>query len=335
MTVPLAWRRRAPVAVAAVFAATLTVSSLAWNTPDTALFPTAALVLATYSVAAYSELRGALVGGAILLVPAFVLEAIVDDEPGNFFFIAVLVASVWAAGRAVRSHGTRAARMADRAVELEHESEERARAAVAEERTRIARELHDIVAHSVTTMVVQAGAERRVLDGAPDSTREALLAIEKTGREALAEMRRLLHMLRRDDDELALAPRPSIAHVDVLVDQASAAGLPVELRVDGEPVPLPPGVDLSAYRIVQEALTNVLKHAGPADATVTVAYGEHELRLEIADNGRGAVDGHGGGHGLIGMRERATLYVGDLDTGNRAGQGFVVRARLPLGPPSA
>jgi signal transduction histidine kinase len=332
MTAPLAWRRRAPLAVATVFMATLTVSSLAWDTPDTTIFPIAALVLVTYSVAVQCELRGALLGGAIVLLPTFVLEVIVDDELGNFFFIAVLEASVWGAGRAVRSYGFRAARIADRAVLLERESEERSRAAVADERARIARELHDIVAHSVTTMVVQAGAERRVLDGAQTSTRETLLAIEKTGREALAEMRRLLGMLARDDEELALSPRPGMTQVDALVDQARSAGLPVELVVEGKPVPLPPGVDLSAYRIVQEALTNILKHAGPAEATVTVRYVEHELRLEIADTGRGPTNTNGDGHGLIGMRERVDLYGGHLDAGKRVGHGFAVRARLPLGP---
>jgi signal transduction histidine kinase len=334
MTLPLAWRRRAPIAVATVVMATLTVSSLAWDTPDKTVFPIAVVVLTTYSVAAYSELRGALIGGAIVLVTSSVLEAGVDGEVGNFFFIAVLELSVWIAGRAVRSHGSRAAKLADRAVALEREGEARARTAVAEERARIARELHDIVAHSVTTMVVQAGAERRVLDPGQASTREVLLGIEETGRQALVEMRRLLGMLRKDDEELALAPQPSIAHVDILVDQVRAAGMPVELRVEGKPVPLPPGVDLSAYRIVQEALTNALKHAGPARATVTVRYDKHELRLEIADSGSGTVNGGGGGHGLIGMRERVTLFGGKLDAGSRAEGGYVVQARLPLGPAS-
>src|SRR5207249_2705156 len=182
-----------------------------------------------------------------------------------------------------------------------------------EERAGIARELHDIVAHSVSVMVVQAGAERRVLDQRQASTREVLLSIEQTGRQALAEMRRLLGMLRKDDEELALAPQPSMAHMELLVEQIRDAGMPVELRVEGEPVPLPPGVDLSAYRIVQEALTNALKHAGPARATVTVRYEEHELKLEIADSGRGHADGSGGGHGLIGMRERVALYGGEMD----------------------
>jgi signal transduction histidine kinase len=334
MTMSLAWRRREPIAVAAVVMAALTFLGFVSNTLDHVVFPIAAVVLATYSVAVYCELRGALIGAAVVLVPAFVLEAMVDGEFGNFFFIAVMIASVWTAGRAVRSTSFRAAMVADRAVLLEREAEERAREAVADERARIARELHDIVAHSVTTMVVQAGAERRVLNGAQPSTQEALLAIEKAGREALAEMRRLLGMLSRDDEELALRPRPSMAHVDALVDQARAAGLPVELAVEGKPVALPPGVDLSAYRIVQEALTNTLKHAGPAEATVTVRYVEHELRLEIADTGSGPTNTDGEGHGLIGMRERVDLYGGDLDAGSRVGHGYAVRARLPLGPPT-
>ena len=292
-------------------------------------------MLVTYSVAAHCELRGALVGGAVVLVPALVLEGIVDGEPGNAFFIALLEASVWTAGRAVRAHSSRAVSLADRAVALEREGEEKARSAVADERARIAHELHDIVAHSVTTMVVQAGAERRALGTGQAATREVLLGIEETGRQALAEMRRLLGMLRRDDEELALAPQPSMAHVDLLVEQVRAAGMPVELRVEGEPVPLPPGIDLSAYRIVQEALTNALKHAGPARASVTVRYDPHELRLEIADSGRGAANGRGGGHGLIGMRERAKLFGGELDAGSRDGAGYQVHARLPLGPPAS
>jgi signal transduction histidine kinase len=216
----------------------------------------------------------------------------------------------------------------------EREGEQKARAAVSEERTRIARELHDIVAHSVSTMVVHAGAERRVLDEGQASTREVLFSIEQTGRQAMAEMRRSLGMLRKGDHELALAPQPSLAHVELLLDQVRAAGMPVELRVAGEPVPLPPGVDLSAYRIVQEGLTNPLKHAGPARATVTVRYDEHELTLEIADSGRGgAANGSGGGHGLIGMRERVALFGGEFDAGSRAGRGHAVQVRLPLGHP--
>ena len=332
MTLPLVWRRRAPIAVVSVVMAALTVSSLAWNTPDATVFPTAVIVLAMYSVAAHCELRGALIGAVVVTLPVAVLEAGIDGEVGNFFFVAVMNGAVWIAGRAVRSHRSRAVRLEDRTVVLEREGEQRARAAVAEERARIARELHDIVAHSVSTIVVQAGAERRVLDERQASTREALLSIEQTGRQALVEMRRLLGMLRKNDQELALAPQPSMEHVDLLLEQVRAAGMPVELRIEGEPVSLPPGVDLSAYRIIQEALTNALKHAGPARATVTVRYDEHELKLEIADSGRGAVNGGDGGHGLVGMRERVALYGGELETGARAGEGYAVQARLPLGP---
>jgi signal transduction histidine kinase len=201
---------------------------------------------------------------------------------------------------------------------------------VAEERARIARELHDVVAHSISVMVVQAGAERRALRDDRAETREVLETIETTGRQTLAEMRRLLGMLRRSDDEIELAPQPGMEHVDALVDQVREAGLPVTLDVEGRRVPLPAGVDLSAYRIVQEALTNALKHAGPASARVTVRYGDGELELDIVDDGAGAVNGNGGGHGLIGMRERVTMFGGDLDAGARREGGYAVRARLPI-----
>jgi signal transduction histidine kinase len=168
-----------------------------------------------------------------------------------------------------------------------------------------------------------------LLEGEQASAREALGSIETTGRQALVEMRRLLGILRKEDRELALAPRPSLAYLDVLVDRVREAGLPVELRVEGEAKPLPPGVDLSAYRIVQEALTNALKHAGPASAQVVVRYRSAEVELEISDDGRGPVDGAQGGHGLIGMRERAALVGGIVESGTNGGRGYTVRARLP------
>jgi signal transduction histidine kinase len=200
------------------------------------------------------------------------------------------------------------------------------------ERLRIARELHDVVAHSVSVMTVQAGAERRVLKE-DDSSREVLLAIEQTGRQAMAEMRRMLGMLRVGHEDLALAPQPGMEHVDVLVQHVRAAGLPVEWRVEGDPVALTPGVDLAAYRIIQEGLTNILKHAGPASAAVTVRYATDDLDIEIVDDGCGAPDVGRGGHGLIGMAERVALYGGRLDTGTRSPHGYVVHARLPLGRP--
>lgn len=332
MTAPLAWRRRRPLAAVIVAVAALTVSTFAWNTPDKTIFPTIAIVVAVYSVAAHCDLRGALVGAVVVIAPIFAHQVGVEHGFSDFVFIAVMVLCVWMAGRGVRDHAERSAQLADRAVALERDAEEKKLVAVAEERLRIARELHDVVAHSVSVMTVQAGAERRVLDE-DDSTREVLVSIEQTGRQAMAEMRRLLGVLRAGHEDLALAPQPGMEHLDLLVEQVRTAGLPVDWRVEGDPVPLPPGVDLAAYRIIQEALTNALKHAGPACATVTVRYDATDLELEIADNGRGATGSGGGGHGLIGMRERVALYGGQLATGNRAPHGYTVRARLPLGPP--
>ena len=191
-----------------------------------------------------------------------------EDPVGDALFIGGILFAVWGAATVVRSRHELAEALAARTVELEHEREEKAKLAVAEERARVARELHDVVAHNLSIMVVQAGAERRALGDERPQTAEVLATIEQTGRAAMAEMRRLLGMLRRSDDELALAPQPSLEHVEELVAQVREAGLPVELRVEGEVRALPRGIDLSAYRIVQEALTNALKHAGPARARV-------------------------------------------------------------------
>jgi len=180
-------------------------------------------------------------------------------------------------------------------------------------------------------MVVQAGAERRAIGDERPQTTAVLATIEDTGRAAMAEMRRLLGMLRRSDDELALAPQPSLRHLDHLAAHVRGAGMPVDLRIEGEPCPMPPGIDLSAYRIVQEALTNALKHAGPARARVTVRYGASELEIEVTDDGAGGPQGApAGAHGLVGMRERVSLFGGDLATGTRDNGGYAVRARLPL-----
>jgi signal transduction histidine kinase len=330
----LAWRRRAPVVSALVALSAVAVVSSPWHIEG--LWIIAALAVPLYSVSLYGDLRGALLCAAIALAVDVVVTAQEDNESagqflGNYAFVAALVVGVpWAAGRAVRSRQLRAMALEDRNVALVRESAERERAAVAEERLRIARELHDVVGHSLGVIVVQAGAERATVVNAPRSTLDTLATIERAGREALAEMRRLLDMMRRDDEEVALAPQPSLAHVETLVENVRVAGLPVELHVEGEPVRLPPGVDLSAYRIVQEALTNALKHAGPARVRVTVRYAEHGLELEVVDDGVG--DGGAGesGHGVVGMRERVALYGGSLRTGAQPGGGYVVRVRLPF-----
>jgi signal transduction histidine kinase len=282
--------------------------------------PFVGIVFAMYSVGAHAARRRSLLGLALGLALAAISVTV---ETGfsipDYAFAAVAAAGPWLAGAALRGRRLEAA-----------ELEGRARLAVAEERARIARELHDVVAHSVSVMTVQAGAVRRLLTPDQEREREALLGVERTGREALTEMRRLLGMLRSTDDELALAPQPSMRHLDALVEQVREAGLPVELRVEGTAVDLPPGVDLSAYRIVQESLTNALKHAGPARARVVVRFGERDLELEIADDGRGADNGAGSGEGLVGMRERAALFGGRLEAGPGDAGGYAVRARLPL-----
>jgi signal transduction histidine kinase len=212
----------------------------------------------------------------------------------------------------------------------ERERDLAAREAVVEERARIARELHDAIAHDVSIMVVQAGAERRVLDGANTATREVLETIEQIGRGALTETRRLLGMLRGDANE-PLTPQPGLTEVPTLVGQLREAGLPVELQLEGERRELPIGIELSAYRIVQEALTNALKHAGDARATVRISYRTDALELEIADDGAGGITrASGGGHGLVGMRERAALYGGRFDASRNPDGGFVVRVLLPI-----
>jgi signal transduction histidine kinase len=213
---------------------------------------------------------------------------------------------------------------------LAREQAARERAAVVDERARLARELHDVVAHSVSTMVVQAEAGESLLERDPERAREAFVSITSSGRQALGELRRMLGLLRSSDGEPLLGPQPGVRELHALVEQMRGVGLPVELSIEGEPRPLPAGVDLSAYRIVQEALTNTLKHASPARAWVMVRYGGDHVELEVLDDGRARAGGSQGGHGIAGMRERVRLYGGTLEVGSRNGGGFSVRARLPV-----
>jgi signal transduction histidine kinase len=243
----------------------------------------------------------------------------------------VLIA--WLSGRAVRARALLTEELHEAAIRAEEAHDAEAQLAMAEERRRIAREMHDVVAHSVSVMVVQAGGARRIIDRDPDRAAHAAAQIEFAGRAALIEMRRLLGLLHAGEGEAgALAPQPSLAELDTLVERSRAAGLPVEVRVLGERRPLPAGIDLAAYRIVQEALTNTLKHAGTTPTEVHLRWGEDELELEILDRGGAgtARNGSGGGHGLVGMAERVRLYGGELEAGPRPAGGFRVRARLPL-----
>ena len=325
MTLPLAWRRRAPLPVAAVVMGALVFESLAVGSAPTQDPPLVGWLIAIYSVAAHCDRAAALVGLALSLVAGLVWIGI-DD----FFLPVVIFGGAWLAGRLVRQREDHALVVAERSAALDRERVANARAAAAEERALIARELHDILSHSVSVMVVQAGAERMAQGSDRAATGETLEAIERTGRQALIEMRRLLGMLRVGGEPPAHTPQPTLGELDELVAQVREAGLPVELQVEGEPAVLPPGVAVSAYRIVQEALTNVLKHAGPAQAREVVRYSGRELELEIADDGQGSAAVGGAGHGLVGMRERVALYGGDFDAGASNGGGFVVRARLPL-----
>jgi len=275
--------------------------------------------------------RQALAGLAIVLVAGGVVT---HNDPGqtldDWFGVALLFTVLWLAGFGVGRKLREAEDANARATRLEREREERAREAVAEERARLARELHDVVGHSVSVMTVQASAVRRLLLPEQEKEREALEIVEQTGRQALAEMRRLVGVLRRPEEAPALAPQPSLEHLDKLVAHVRESGLPVEMKVEGDVVPLPVGLDLTAYRLVQEGLTNALKHARADQAQVFVRYGDGEIEVEVADNGTGGGDGAGGGHGLVGMRERVAVYGGELEAAPRPGGGFRLRARLPL-----
>jgi signal transduction histidine kinase len=238
----------------------------------------------------------------------------------------------YALGRMVRARATRELAYREESELLDAGRDLSARKAANEERARIARELHDVIAHSVSVMVIQAGGARLVMDSDPERAEGSLRSVERAGRDALAEMRRLLGVLDAHKDPRALAPQPGLADIRDLLSRARAAGLSTELEIDGQPVTVSPALDLCAYRIVQEALTNAIKHAGPANAEVHIRWGMGALELEVSDDGRGpeAVEGAPGGHGLVGMQERAVLHGGTIESGAGDGGGFTVRARLPL-----
>jgi signal transduction histidine kinase len=335
-TLPLVARRRFPGAVLGICVASgLAITAL--GVPPSFLGP--AMPVAVYSVAAYGRRWVSLAGlvvaelglAAVWLTPAML-------ERSSFLFFMGFIAVAWVLGHFVGDRQVYAAQLEERTAELEEAREELARRAVVEERLRLARELHDVVAHAMSVIAVQSGVGAHVADSRPEEVGKALAAIEVTSRGALEELRRLLGVLRQDSEvQASLMPVPGLANLDSLLAEVGKAGLAVRVRVEGTPLQLPAGVDLSAYRIVQEALTNVVKHAGPAHAEVTIGYRDQEVTVEVTDDGRGAVppasDGRvGTGHGLIGMRERVAAFSGDLQVGPRPGGGFRVAARLPLPP---
>jgi signal transduction histidine kinase len=323
LLVPLARRLCMPLTLMAVLAVVgLLGQSLPKRVLDVEAFGMIVL-LVVYNGGAHTSGRRAWAAGAATAL--FGLAVLLTDPDGVQFagivFFAMLFGAPWLAGYVVQRRRLGEARM--------RRERDAAAAAIVEERARIARELHDVVAHAISVIVLQARGGRSLLDSEPQETRGALDTIEHTGQQALVEMRRLVGLLRASDERLALAPQPNLSQLPLLVDRVRAAGLPVELSIEGSPVALPPGVDLSAYRIVQEALTNALKHAGPARARVRLAYSPEALDVEVADDGAGATDDDDGGHGLVGMRERVTIYGGDLDAGPQPDGGYAVRVRLP------
>jgi signal transduction histidine kinase len=324
MTIPLAWRRSLPLLASIAAATGWVVLRVADDSPQEMQSTLLVVALAVYSAAAYAERRHAVAGLVVTLCAATLIE------PGDLIVMGPLFVGVWLAGRLFRDRQHLAVALAERTAALERERAETARLAIAEERSRIARELHDVVAHSVSVMVVQAGAERLALAGGADPSQDALRAIEDTGRAALSEMRRLLGMLRDEGAGGTIAPQPGIDTLEALVAGVREAGLPVELAIDGDRRALSPGLDVSVYRIVQEALTNALRHAEATRANVHLRFAPDVLELEVSDDGRGARDTDGAGHGLTGMRERARLFGGELEAGNGFGRGFVVTARFPL-----
>jgi signal transduction histidine kinase len=321
---PLVIRRRRPLAV--LFTVLASAVVLSWVAEGFEL--SLAVAVAVYSAAAHLP-RDRF---ARLVVPTSVVAVVACQTLGypGTNWVEVAIAATFSAGLPMLIGRIGFNRR--RRISLDRERA--AAEAVTQERVRIARELHDIVAHAMSVMVVQAGAARTVVGDDPEAARAAIGRIEETGREGLREMRRLIGILKGGGDGADLTPQPGLERLEPLLDSIRGAGVPVESVVHGEPRPLPAGIDLAAYRFVQEALTNVVKHAGGASARVSFEWSPDALVVEVADDGRGApAERASAGHGLVGMRERVALYGGSLEGGPRPGGGFVVRATLPDGAP--
>ncbi|MEA2973249.1 MAG: hypothetical protein QOG82_1707 [Actinomycetota bacterium] len=344
IALPLAWRRRFPLTVDVVVTGAYLVSQMVIEVPGGSI-TVLATSLAIYAAAAHGR------GRFRTLVLAICLAGVLAEQVRQLFFVPAsadirpllqiiflaynggLLALPWVAGAAIRSLRESQGELAERAAELHREREENARQAVFAERVRIARELHDVVAHHVSVMGVQAGAARKVMQRQPDKAAEALSSIEASSRQAVLELHRLLGFLRRAGEADELAPQPGLAQLGDLVAQAAQGDLSVDLSIEGEPRPLSPTLEVSAYRVIQEALTNTRKHSRGGRATVRVLYGPTTLEVEVLDDGRGEAKGSAGtegGQGLIGMRERASLHGGHLRAGPRPEGGFAVHATFPL-----
>ena len=332
LVLPIFTRRRFPFAgPAAYWLLAVALAFVDWRIVPFAvsLFPVGLAVAFLLG-----NLRNPLKAGLGLLIVIAGAGIVVYEIPGHstaeLIFIPLEFTIAWLAGFALRERAEQAEAAELRAAVAERERDAAARVAVAEERARIARELHDIVAHSVSVMVLQVGAVRHNLPEGQAADGEALKGVERAGRTALAEMRRLLSAMRTEGDEAELVPQPGLDGLDSLLEEVGRAGLPVELRIEGDASPLPRAIELSAYRIVQEGLTNALKHAGATKADVVVRYEPHALQLEVRDDGLGNTTSDGLGHGLVGIRERVKIYGGEMSAGAANGGGFVLSTRLPL-----
>jgi signal transduction histidine kinase len=329
VTLSLLWRRSRPFVSLVAVLSGLVFAQLVLTPPPNLFAAILMLLSASYGAGAHLEGRRALAGLALAVVAITTVAAIWDS--GDIFFPVTFFCIVpWLVGRTLRNHTLLARELAEKAERAEHARAEDERRAIAAERSRIARELHDVLAHSLSVMVVQSGAARRIVERDPARAAAAAELVQQTGREALIELRHLFGPVRRGEGEELSGP-PSIARVEELAARARAAGLSVDVDIEGTPAGLPPGVDLTAYRVVQEALTNTLKHAGRASATVRITYEPNEVVIAVEDDGTpgaGALD-ESGGHGLLGMRERVGLYGGVIQAGPREQGGYAVRARLP------
>jgi signal transduction histidine kinase len=336
-TLALAWRRRWPFATLCVVAGAVAGPDLVVTLTFTLWGHFVPLLVAAYTAARWCGQRRFLLGVAVVAVAIAVVMLRVPDagSAGNIPFAVVPTAALMVTGRVLRRRHAAATELAERARRLEADHEADVAAALADERSRIARELHDVVAHCVSVMVVQAGVSEALLSSSPDRAREPLLAVQETGQHAIAELTRMLGLLRggANDAQGPLAPQPGVAQLPDLVDRLTASGLPVRLTTTGQARPLPPGVDLTVFRIVQEALTNTLKHAGRgAGAQVALRYLPGAVEIDVTDDGA-ATEPAGGGHGLIGMAERVSVFGGTLHTGVRPGGGFGVFVTLPVEKP--
>ncbi len=330
---PLLLRRQWPIGVFIIVGVLAGLTSVQTSTPWVQV---GAVGLASYTTGELSEDR-VRAGLVVLLVAATIsLALIVQDAEVTeaLVFPFIVLVPAWLVGDIVRQRRLEAIARAEAEQQAARDAEERLRAAVAEERRTMARELHDVVAHGVSVMLIQAGAARQVVDQSPERATEALLTVEATGREAMSELRRLLGVLDDDDasEGAGVAPQPGIDQITTLLDRVREAGLPAELEVAGTPRPLPPSLDVTVYRIVQEALTNALRYARQAATLVRLTWEPAQLRIEILDDGPSTPpeDGEGAGRGLVGMHERASRVGGRLEAGPRLGGGYGVRAWLPI-----